>query len=88
MGVTGTPDERDVEALVGLELAVEVVAGRALGGERGLERTRRLARRPLGREPRGRGLDEGPRLVVGLDVALREGGDDGAPMGAELDQAL
>ena len=84
MEVTGTPDERDVEALVGLELAVEF-AGRALGGERGLERTRRLARRLLGREPRGRGLDEGPRLVVGLDVALREGGDDGAPMGAELD---
>ena len=86
--VSGAPDERDVEALVGLELAIEVGAGRALGGERGFERERRLARRPLGREPRGCGLDEQPRLVVGLDVALREGRDDGAPMGAKLDQTL
>lgn len=85
VGVAGAGHERTVKRAVGRELAVEVVT-RILGGsQRGFQGRDRLRVTPLGRKSCGRGLEYSPRLVVGLDVALGELGDYGAPVQTKLD---
>jgi len=86
--VGGAGDERTMERSIGRELAVEVVARLVGGAQRRLKGRDRLRVTPLSRKSGGRGLENSSCLVIGLDVALGELGDYGAPVQAKLDQPL
>jgi hypothetical protein len=77
-----------VKRSVGRELAVGVVTRVVGGSQRGFQGRDRPWITSLSRKPCGRRLENSPRFVVGLDVALGELGDYGASVQTKLDQPL